>query len=164
MIGLLVLTACGWLALTVFAPLLPVPLAGVAYLAGSLVCHQLPERSFHLGASQLPVCARCLGIYGGLGVIMVFWVLGSRVPGSAVQGSTVPGSRAVLIAGAIPTAATLAFEWLGMWEPSNVARVLAGVPLGAVVAFVVVGAVAKLHYEPCAPQRPIAPRRPPTPI
>jgi uncharacterized membrane protein len=158
-VRLMALTACGWLALTVFAPLLPVPLAGVAYLLGSLVCHQLPDRSFHIGASQLPVCARCLGIYAGVAVSMVFWVLSSRVPGS-----TVPGSRALLIAGAIPTAATVALEWLGMWEPSNVARVFAGLPLGAVVAFVVTGAVAKLHYLPCAPQRPIAPRRPPTPI
>ena len=32
-----------------------------AYQAGSLVCHQRPERSFHLAGVQLPVCARCFG-------------------------------------------------------------------------------------------------------
>lgn len=31
-----------------------------------LNCHQLSERSFHIGIRQLPVCARCLGIYVGL--------------------------------------------------------------------------------------------------
>ena len=145
------LAACAWLALIVFAPLLPVPLAAVAYLAGSLVCHQLPERSFHIGAAQLPVCARCLGIYSGfLACVLVKF--------------QVPGSRFAVVAGAAPTAVTVAFEWLGLWQPSNLARALAGVPLGAVVAFVVIDAVAKLHYEPCAPQRPIAPRPPPTPI
>lgn len=153
------LAVCAWLAIIMFAPLLPVPLAGIAYLAGSLICHQLPERSFHIGAAQLPVCARCLGIYVGLGGTLMFRVLGSRVPGSIV-----PGSRFALIAGAMPTAVTVALEWLGIWQPSNLARALSGVPLGAVVAFVVVGAVATLHYDPCAPQRPIAPRPPPIPI
>jgi len=35
------------------------------YLVGSLLCHQRPERSFFLWGSQMPVCARCLGIYAG---------------------------------------------------------------------------------------------------
>ncbi len=35
------------------------------YGVGSLICHQLPERSYHLWAAQMPVCARCAGIYFG---------------------------------------------------------------------------------------------------
>lgn len=158
MIALIALAACTWLALTIVAPLLPVPIAGVAYLAGSLICHQLPERSFHISGAQLPVCARCLGIYAGLGVVAMFRVLCSTVPGTTVR-----GMRVTLLAAA-PTVVTVAAEWLGVWEPSNLARALSGVPLGAVVAFVVIDAMATLHYEPCAPQRPIAPRPPPTPI
>src|SRR5207249_7857568 len=38
------------------------------YGIGGIVCHQLPERSFHLWAAQLPVCARCTGIYAGAAV------------------------------------------------------------------------------------------------
>src|SRR5690242_6632470 len=37
--------------------------AGAVYLAGSIVCHQQARRSFHLEGIQLPVCARCSGIY-----------------------------------------------------------------------------------------------------
>jgi len=158
-IPLMALAASAWLALIVLAPLLPVPLAATAYLAGAQICHQLPERSFHLGGAQLPVCARCAGIYAGMSLYLVFRVLRSGVPGS-----TVPGSRVALMAGAIPTIVTVVAEWLGLWAPSNLARAMAGVPLGAAVAFVVADAVAKLHYVPCAPQRPIAPRPPPTPI
>ena len=40
----------------------------VIYAAGSLICHQRPERSFHLLGAQLPVCARCMGIYAGAAV------------------------------------------------------------------------------------------------
>src|SRR5438552_2016659 len=38
------------------------------YAIGSLVCHQLPERSFHLESVPLPVCARCTGIYAGAAI------------------------------------------------------------------------------------------------
>src|ERR1041384_3751425 len=35
------------------------------YGSFSAVCHQLPERSFHLLGFPLAVCARCTGIYLG---------------------------------------------------------------------------------------------------
>src|SRR5262245_32312506 len=49
--------------------------ASLIYLAGSVVCHQRPERSFHLAAVQLPVCARCTGLYlgGAAGVLGWLW-------------------------------------------------------------------------------------------
>ena len=31
--------------------------------AAGRVCHQRPERSFHVAGVQLPVCARCTGLY-----------------------------------------------------------------------------------------------------
>jgi len=59
------------LQLATFASSRPYPPAPVyllsfgTYLVGSLLCHQRPERSFFLWGSQMPVCARCLGIYAG---------------------------------------------------------------------------------------------------
>src|SRR5437867_4475043 len=35
------------------------------YGIGSVICHQLPQRSFHIAAVALPVCARCMGVYIG---------------------------------------------------------------------------------------------------
>jgi hypothetical protein len=46
-------------------------IATAAYAAGSIVCHQLPQRSFHLWGVQLPVCARCTGIYIGAALASV---------------------------------------------------------------------------------------------
>ena len=45
--------------------------AAGTYLIGGVVCHQRPERSFHLHGVQMPVCARCAGLYlgAGLGVL-----------------------------------------------------------------------------------------------
>lgn len=42
-------------------------------LIGYAVCHQLPERSFHIAGEQLPLCARCSGTFVGalLGFVML---------------------------------------------------------------------------------------------
>ena len=58
------------------------------YAAGSIVCHQIPERSFHIAGVQLPVCARCTGLYAGA-LAGVAWLAWSRC-GAAVDAPRVP--------------------------------------------------------------------------
>ncbi len=141
-----------WLLLLSVTPLLPVPLAAIMYGFGSSICHQLADRSFHLGAAQLPVCARCLGIYAGLALASLVTVLARSTVGP--DGLS---PRRVLVLGALPTIITVATEWVGFWQPSNVVRAFSGVPLGCAVSLVVIGALTTLHYAQCAPRRPIAP-------
>jgi uncharacterized membrane protein len=101
------------------------------YKVGSLVCHQRPERSFHLSGIQMPVCARCFGLYfGGAAGLSLAWAVRRRWSPVAV--------RAGLLAGAVPIALTVAPEWLGLLEPSNAARWLTGVPLGLVAGFAII--------------------------
>jgi uncharacterized membrane protein len=158
-IALMAALAAAWVALLVAAPILPVPLAAALYAAGAHICHQRPERSFHLFAAQLPVCARCLGIYAG-GAAGALLATGARARAAFLAASP----RTLLVSGAMPTVVTLAAEWSGIWRGANAGRALAGLPLGFVVALVVVQAAATLHYGGCAPRRPIASNRPPTPI
>jgi uncharacterized membrane protein len=134
-----------WVAALGAGPYLPLPLAGILYAAGSLICHQIPERSFHLDAFQLPVCARCFGLYlgGAVGSLAV-----------AVAG---PGARRALFSegakrryvwtavAAVPTVLTLVLERGFGWPVSNEARAVAAIPLAAVVAFVVTSAVPTLN-------------------
>ena len=129
--------AVGWLVLLVAAPVVSTPLAALAYAIGSLICHQQPERSFHIDAAQLPVCARCLGIYAGA-------ALGACI--RLVPGTDLPvTARTALTAGAIPTLATIALELAGIWAPGNVVRSVAGLPLGLAAAFVLVPRL-RVHY------------------
>lgn len=160
MVPVLAALAAVWLALIVAAPALPVPIAGVLYALGSFICHQRSDRSFHLFAAQLPVCARCAGIYAGAALGAVAAVLSMDVRTCA---SDFP-PRALLVIGGVPTALTLLLEWSGLWAGSNLARALAGLPLGCAVALVVARAAATVHYARCAPRRPIASSRPPTHI
>jgi uncharacterized membrane protein len=137
------------LALIVAAPVLWTPMAGVMYAAGAFICHQLPDRSFHLQGAQLPVCARCLALYGGGAV-------GSVIGASAVVRGWSHRGQPLLarawrwrwtVAAAIPTLVTIVIEWGLGWPMSNSVRAVAAVPFGVAVAFVVVSAVATVHYE-----------------
>ena len=130
---LFILVASGWVALLVAAPFLPTPLSAITYAFGSLICHQIPERSFHLQAYQLPVCARCFGIYAGFGAATV-WA-GRSVPRRV---------RLITALAAMPTVVTVVLEWAGVWYPSNLTRAIAGAILGGAVALALMSA---LHYE-----------------
>lgn len=49
----------GWMLST------PPGLLGKADAVGCAVCHRIEARSFHIGSRQLPLCARCSGMYLG---------------------------------------------------------------------------------------------------
>jgi hypothetical protein len=101
----------------------------LVYAAASHVCHQRPDRSFQTAGAQWPVCGRCSGLYLAAPLGAVLGMVG-RKPG---RGSL----RAWLVAGAIPTAVTIGLEWAGL--PINSAvRAAAALPLGAVVAALIV--------------------------
>ena len=131
----LALLSMAWLVLLIAAPAAPTALATIVYAIGSFICHQRPERSFHIEAAQLPVCARCLGVYAGAAVGTL-----SRI----VPGLDPPlGARAALLLGVVPTIVTIALEWT-VGDPGNVVRGAAGVPIGVAAAFVLVPRV-RLH-------------------
>jgi Predicted membrane protein (DUF2085) len=99
------------------------PFALAAYSIGSVLCHQLPERSFHMWAVQLPVCARCTGVYLGAAVAAAVGVTGRHVSRPV----------AALMAGGAPAAATLVYQWATGDPLSNWARAATGVLLGGAV-------------------------------
>lgn len=154
------LTAATWVTLLLVAPLLPGPAGAAVYAVGSFICHQIPERSFALAGAQLPVCARCLGLYAG-GALGVASCLLAKA--DAIGVGSRRSVRRLAATAALPTVVTVALEVGGVWSSSNLTRALAGVPFGWVVGLVVVAARPTLHYGRCEPPRPIAPNPPPPP-
>lgn len=121
--------------------------SAVVYAAGAMVCHQRPERSFHYHGSQLPVCARCLGLYvGGLaGVLLWAGVSGldrrpSRRAERLIRARHV---RTALVIVALPTLLSAATAWLGWWDAPNTLRALIAIPLGAAIGAIVCAAAAR---------------------
>jgi uncharacterized membrane protein len=147
------ITSVAWLALLVVTPYAPPSLAALMYSVCGVICHQLPERSFHLAGIQIPVCARCLGIYAGAALAASGHVLGVVAGSKRWQILSASDARRILLAGAIPTIATVGLEQGGLWSGSNTVRAIAGIALGVAGALVVMSAVATLHYSACQRRR-----------
>ena len=106
------------------------------YEIGGLLCHQLPERSFYFQGAQLPVCARCMGLYVGAAIAALL-AAGMRV---STQRSIWSRARGLLLVAAVPTAVTLMYEWFSGQMPGHWIRAAAGFPLGVIVMLVVLAA------------------------
>lgn len=100
------------------------------FAIGGVICHQRPERSFFVEGHQLPVCARCTGLYlsGAVGLIG-WWSLKLARQWRPVA---IDPRRAVrlLAVAAIPTAISLAGAAIGWWDGSNLSRAVLAIPLG----------------------------------
>jgi uncharacterized membrane protein len=112
------------------------------YGAGSVVCHQLPDRTFHVWSAQMPVCARCAGIYAGAAIAAAALMVGRAARTGAAVRFPPDVLRPGLLIAALPTLATVVFEWSSGHTPSNGVRALAGIPLGFAVAWAIGSALA----------------------
>jgi uncharacterized membrane protein len=123
------------------------PLAGpagarvvaAAYVAGAVVCHQRPERSFHVAGAQLPVCARCTALYSGAAIGMLGYLLTRGRRPRLIQ----PAPAVVWLAvTAVPAAVSVAGSISGVWDGTNVWRAAMSLPLGAAVGAVTAAVLA----------------------
>ena len=135
---------CGaltWLTLVVASPIamsrgrLP-GLTFAVYQAGSIVCHQRPERCFHLAGVQFPVCARCFGLY-------LSGAVGLTIASRARRAMSAAMVRVMLGAASLPIVITVALEWLGAIQTTNVQRMLTGLPLGFAAGVVIVWSLSR---------------------
>jgi len=96
-------------------------------LAGSLICHQMPERTLSADGIPLPVCARDMGIYAGIFVsTLSLLALGRwkarKPPGRAVS--------VVMCLFMMPMILDGGLSYLGITTSDNVSRVVTGVLFG----------------------------------
>lgn len=132
----LTLGASVWVAALLAAPYaisarnpVLVAIASLVYQGAGMICHQRPERSFHLAGVQLPVCGRCFGLYvsGAVGAV-VAWFVSRRISTRDI--------RLALLVAAIPTALTVSLEFIGLIHPTNLVRAVSALPLGAAAAWI----------------------------
>jgi uncharacterized membrane protein len=123
----------GLLALAWVAPLLDDGNGtGILYLLFSSVCHQRPERCFHVDGLPVGICVRCTGIYAGV-------MIGSL----AFAFITVPNrtiTKALLLS-LVAIAADVALEGLGLYHNFFPSRLVTGFCFGGCVGFFSVKAV-----------------------
>jgi uncharacterized membrane protein len=111
------------------------------------LCHQIPSRSFTLYGHVVAVCARCMGIYGGL-------VLGILVYPCfrAYQDRELPARRYLLFALA-PTAIDFSLGLLGVVNNTHFSRLLTGMIAGIALPFYLLPALVCLAQDLVLPRR-----------
>ena len=129
-------------ALVVLAAMTPFVGAGLRSLLMDVfapVCHQLPPRSFHLHGVPLAVCARCIGIYGGLlGGALVMPVL------RYWDAQLYARSRMLLIGSVLPLAVDWGGDIAGLWDNTQVSRLVTGLLFGAALGYLLCRAAIQL--------------------
>ena len=113
-------------------------LASTIYKIFSFVCHQIPERSFHLAGHQFGVCSRCTGLYTGFAVAALIYPLAR----SLIRTDT-PRRRWLILA-AVPLLIDFSLTYFGVWSNTHLTRFATGALLGAVAVFYVMPGLVEL--------------------
>ncbi len=134
------------LAVFVAAVLVVLPVADGSALAGLrgvgyAVCHQLPDRSFFIEGAQLPLCARCTGIYLGF----LIGMLGMAVLGKLTASQAPPRAVSAVLLVAIVSMGLDGFNSLlqfvgapAVYETTNFLRLATGMAAGTAIALLIV--------------------------
>lgn len=91
------------------------------------LCHQLPDRTLHLGGQPVALCHRCLGMLAGLAAGVAL----APVAPAVVRGWVDARQQArVLLAAAVPVAADWLLGAAGVWANTPASRGLTGALFG----------------------------------
>src|SRR5215208_5580486 len=131
-----------WVAAILLGPISRVGGWGIdppIYTFFSYICHQLTERSFHLGAEPLAVCSRCFGVYFGLLAGLLFYPLWRRIE------DVEPLPRIWLLLSMIPIAVDWSLTVFGIWENTHLSRFITGLILGVACATYIIPALVEIR-------------------
>lgn len=112
--------------------------AAPIYRVFSFLCHQIPERSFHLSGHQFGVCSRCTGLYAGFAVAALVYPLARSLS------RTDTPSRVWLILAALPLAIDFSLTYFGIWQNTHLSRFLTGALLSSVTVFYIMPGLVEL--------------------
>jgi uncharacterized membrane protein len=112
--------------------------AAAIYKAFSFVCHQIPDRSFHLAGHQFGVCSRCTGLYVGFAVTALVYPLAHSLK------RTDTPSRVWLILATLPLLIDFSLGYFSIWENTYLSRFLTGALLSSVAVFYILPGLVEL--------------------
>ncbi len=112
--------------------------AGAIYNAFHFVCHQRPERSFHIAGYQFAVCARCTGLYSGFALATVFYPLTRSLKRAETP------ARIWLFLSAVPLLVDFGLGYFGVWENTFLSRFVTGALLSATAVFYIIPGLMQL--------------------
>ena len=107
-------------------------LAGDIYKGFSFLCHQLPDRSFHLAGHQFAVCSRCTGLYVGFALTTLAYPLIR-----SVRTTTTPALIWLVLA-TVPLLVDFSLGYFNIWANTHASRFITGALLSSVAVFYII--------------------------
>lgn len=104
----------------------------------SYICHQMPERSFHVADHPFAVCSRCFGVYFGLFFGFLIYPFLRKID------DIEPLARVWLFLAMIPIAIDWSLGAFDIWENTHLSRFTTGLILGAACAVYIVPALVEI--------------------
>ena len=108
------------------------------YRAFSLVCHQIPERSFHLAGYKFAVCSRCTGLYSGFALAALVYPIVRSLR------QTETPSIVWLFLAAVPLVVDFSLGYFSIWQNNHASRFATGALLGSVAVFYILPGLIEL--------------------
>lgn len=108
------------------------------YNCGDVLCHQKHDRSFIINNNQMPFCARCTAIFFGItiGIFIMIFIrleLDSKI-------------MIIMVLSLIPIGIDGFGQLIGLWESSNLSRVITGLLIG-IVSGIAIGIIIDETYS-----------------
>ena len=113
------------------------------FAVGSVICHQMPDRSFFWDGHHLPVCARCTGLYASAAVGLAAWFAVKWARRKRPMPIRPDVALRWIVLAAVPTALSWTSGALGLWDGTNITRALLAMPLGASAGAIVAAVATK---------------------
>ena len=131
-----------WLLLIVLPPIFAAngqtSFSSPLYLFFSNLCHQMPDRSFHILEHQLAVCSRCFGVYFGLLAGLIAYPLWRNIE------NIDPLPRLWLFASMVPIGIDWSLGMLDIWQNNHASRFITGLILGVGCATYIMPALVEI--------------------
>lgn len=116
----------------------PEGVLGKADAVGYAICHRIDGRSFHIGNVQMPLCARCTGIYLGVLLSVALMAVAGRGRAGALSPMRVIAVLVLFIAvmgvDGVNSYLTLIPGMPHLYEPQNWLRLITGTLNGVAVS------------------------------
>jgi uncharacterized membrane protein len=111
------------------------------YKTFSFVCHQIPERSFHLFGYKFAVCSRCTGIYTGLALAALSYPLVR-----SLNQTETPGLIWLFLS-ITPLAIDWSLGYFSIWQNNQLSRFSTGALFGATAVFYILPGLIQLSLR-----------------
>lgn len=113
------------------------------YEFGDRWCHQISSRSFSLNGNQLPICIRCVGIFAGIPLGILFSLITKTKTGQALVKEVI-----ILIGiGILPIVIDGGGQLIGFWESSSLSRTVTGFMGGITISYLLMICLGIICYE-----------------